>query len=43
MDIAIDGTADLTFEPLAEAAVPLAPQDATTHALVQNPFAWGEE
>lgn len=34
---------EISFEELTEAAVPAAPQDSSTHALVQNPFAWDEE
>ncbi len=34
---------EISFEVLTEDAVLAAPQDPTTHALVQNPFAWDEE
>ncbi|ETA02542.1 hypothetical protein ThrDRAFT_03786 [Frankia casuarinae] len=35
--------AEISFEELAEAPVLAAPQDPTTHALVQSPFAWDDE
>ncbi|MCK9921751.1 streptamidine-related RiPP repeat protein [Frankia sp. AgPm24] len=34
---------EISFEELAEASVLAAPQDPTTHALVQSPFAWDEQ
>lgn len=33
---------EISFEELSEGAVFSAPQDPTTHALVQNPFAWDD-
>lgn len=36
------GMSEISFEELSEKAVFDAPQDPTTHALVQNPFAWDE-
>ena len=34
---------EVTFETLVKSSVPPAPQDPTTNALVQNPFAWDDE
>ena len=34
---------EVTFETLVKSSVPPAPQDPTSHALVQNPFAWDDE
>jgi hypothetical protein len=39
----VDMEAEITFEELAVSGVEPAPQDPTSHALVQNPFAWDEE
>jgi len=34
---------EISFEELTEESTFAAAQDAGTHALVQNPFAWDEE